>query len=268
MLDFTKENDTWLVTTKSDVFKATSLVIAAGSSPKLWKLIKSKGHNIINPVPSLFTFNIKDKRLEDIPGVVAQDVTVKVLDTNLESTGPLLITHWGLSAPSILKLSAWGARTLADMKYNFNISINFINMPTSNCLTELRTLKQEMAKNLVIKYNQFEIPKRLWRKLVAAANISETTRWADLSKNEIESFANQLTNAVFKVDGKSTFKEEFVTAGGIDLKEINFKRFESRIHENLFFAGEVLNIDAITGGFNFQNAWTGGYIIAKAICNS
>ena len=268
MLDFTKENDTWLVTTKSDVFKATSLVIAAGSSPKLWKIIKSKGHNIINPVPSLFTFNIKDKRLEDIPGVVAQDVTVKVLDTNLESTGPLLITHWGLSAPSILKLSAWGARILADMKYNFNISINFINMPTSNCLTELRTLKQEMAKNLVIKYNQFEIPKRLWRKLVAAANISKTTRWADLSKNEIESFANQLTNAVFKVDGKSTFKEEFVTAGGIDLKEINFKRFESRMHENLFFAGEVLNIDAITGGFNFQNAWTGGYIIAKAICNS
>jgi len=268
LVNFEKENAKWLVSTKSETFIANKLVVAAGSSPKLWKLLKAKGHSIINPVPSLFTFNIKDSRLEDIPGVVAQDVEVKVLDTNLESNGPLLITHWGLSAPSILKLSAWGARTLADKNYKFDISVNFIGLQTEDCLNQLKELKQELAKNLVVKYNQFEVPKRLWRKLVEATDITETTRWADLTKIQLENLSSQLTNAVFKVDGKSTFKEEFVTAGGIDLKEINFKRFESRIHENLFFAGEVLNIDAVTGGFNFQNAWTGGYLVAKAISES
>lgn len=268
LVDFEKKNDQWIVSTKSEKFITNSLVIAAGSSPKLWKLIQSKGHNIINPVPSLFTFNIKDNRLTDIPGVVAQDVEVKVLDTNLESTGPLLITHWGLSAPSILKLSAWGARTLSDKNYKFDISVNFIGFATDDCLNKLKELKQEMAKNLVVKYNQFEMPKRLWRKLIEASQISDTTRWADLTKNQLENLANQLTNAIFKVDGKSTFKEEFVTAGGVDLKEINFKRFESKVHKNLFFAGEVLNIDAVTGGFNFQNAWTGGYLVAKAISES
>jgi len=268
LIDFEKENDQWLVSTKSEVFSATSLVIAAGSSPKLWKMIKSKGHNIINPVPSLFTFNIKDDRLTDIPGVVAQGVEIKVLGTNLESNGPLLITHWGVSAPSILKLSAWGARTLSEKGYKFDISINFISLQTKDCLDQLKELKQEMAKNIVVKYNQFEVPKRLWRKLVEASKIGETTRWADLTKIQLENLANQLTNAVFKVDGKSTFKEEFVTAGGVDLKEVNFKRFESKVHKNLFFAGEVLNIDAVTGGFNFQNAWTGGYLVAKAISES
>jgi len=268
LVDFEKEDDKWLVSTKSETFSADSLVMAAGSSPKLWKLIQSKGHNIVNPVPSLFTFNIKDDRLTDIPGVVAQDVEIKVLGTNLESSGPLLITHWGLSAPSILKLSAWGARTLADKNYKFDISVNFIGLATDDCLGKLKELKQDMAKNLVGKYNQFEVPKRLWRKLVNASQTSDTTRWADLTKIQLEELANQLTNAVFKVDGKSTFKEEFVTAGGIDLKEINFKRFESRVHKNLFFAGEVLNIDAVTGGFNFQNAWTGGYLVAKAISES
>ena len=268
LIDFEKEDDKWVVSTKTETFSTTSLVIAAGSSPKLWKMIKSKGHTIINPVPSLFTFNIKDDRLTDIPGVVAQDVEIKVLGTNLESNGPLLITHWGLSAPSILKLSAWGARTLSDKGYKFDISVNFIGLQTEDCLNKLKELKQEMAKNLVVKYNQFEVPKRLWRKLVEASKIGENVRWADLTKIQLENLANQLTNAIFKVDGKSTFKEEFVTAGGVDLKEINFKRFESRMHKNLFFAGEVLNIDAVTGGFNFQNAWTGGYLVAKAISES
>jgi len=268
LIDFEKEDGKWLVSAKGESFTSDFLVIAAGSSPKLWKMIKSKGHTIINPVPSLFTFNIKDDRLTDIPGVVAQDVEIKVLGTNLESSGPLLITHWGLSAPSILKLSAWGARSLADKNYKFDISVNFIGLTNDDCLSQLKELKQDMAKNLVVKYNQFDVPKRLWRKLVEAAHITETTRWADLTKNQLESLSSQLTQAVFKVDGKSAFKEEFVTAGGIDLKEINFKRFESKVHKNLFFAGEVLNIDAVTGGFNFQNAWTGGYLVAKAISES
>ena len=268
LVDFEKENDQWIVSTKSEKFITNSLVIAAGSSPKLWKLIQSKGHNIINPVPSLFTFNIKDNRLTDIPGVVAQDVEVKVLDTNLESTGPLLITHWGLSAPSILKLSAWGARTLSDKNYKFDISINFIGFATDDCLNKLKELKQEMAKNLVVKYNQFEMPKRLWRKLIEASQISDTTRWADLTKNQLENLANQLTKGIYNANGRTTFKDEFVTAGGVDLKEINFKRFESKKHKNLFFVGEILNIDAVTGGFNFQNAWTGGYICAKALAET
>lgn len=265
VLDFYKEEDTWKVITKTDEFQAKNLVVAGGSSPKLWKLLAKIGHQIINPVPSLFTFNITDERIKDIPGVVVQNAQVKVIDSTLESEGPLLTTHWGLSAPSILKLSAFGARELYDKNYQFDIEVNFIQMDAEDCLNELKSLKQELAKNLVYKYTQFDLPKRLWQKLVAAANISDTTRWADLTKPQLEDLMKQLTSAIFTVDGKSTFKEEFVTAGGVDLKEVNFKRFESRLHSNLFFAGEVLNIDAVTGGFNFQNAWTGGFIVAKAI---
>lgn len=265
VLDFYKEEGTWKVITKADEFQAKNLVVAGGSSPKLWKLLAKIGHQIINPVPSLFTFNITDERIKDIPGVVVQNAQVKVIDSTLESEGPLLTTHWGLSAPSILKLSAFGARELYDRNYQFDIEVNFIQMDAEDCLNELKTLKQELAKNLVYKYTQFDLPKRLWQKLVTAANISDTTRWADLTKPQLEDLMKQLTSAIFTVDGKSTFKEEFVTAGGVDLKEVNFKRFESRLHSNLFFAGEVLNIDAVTGGFNFQNAWTGGFIVAKAI---
>lgn len=265
VLDFYKEEGTWKVITKADEFQAKNLVVAGGSSPKLWKLLAKIGHQIINPVPSLFTFNITDERIKDIPGVVVQNAQVKVIDSTLESEGPLLTTHWGLSAPSILKLSAFGARELYDKNYQFDIQVNFIQMDAEDCLNELKSLKQELAKNLVYKYTQFDLPKRLWQKLVAAANISDTTRWADLTKPQLEDLMKQLTSAIFTVDGKSTFKEEFVTAGGVDLKEVNFKRFESRVHSNLFFAGEVLNIDAVTGGFNFQNAWTGGFIVAKAI---
>lgn len=265
VLDFYKDENIWKVITKTDEFEAENLVVAGGSSPKLWKLLAKNGHQIVTPVPSLFTFNIADNRIKDIPGVVVQQAHVKVLGSSLESDGPLLTTHWGLSAPSILKLSAFGARELYDRNYQFDIQINFIQIDTDDCVEALKSLKQQMAKNLVYKYTQFEVPKRLWQKLIAAANISETIRWADLTKQQLEALANQLTAAQFKVDGKSTFKEEFVTAGGVDLKEVNFKRFESRLHSNLFFAGEVLNIDAVTGGFNFQNAWTGGFIVAKAI---
>lgn len=265
VLDFYKESEQWKVITKTDEFEAENLVVAGGSSPKLWKLLAKIGHQIINPVPSLFTFNIADNRIKDIPGVVVQNAHVKVLGSSLESEGPLLTTHWGLSAPSILKLSAFGARELYDKNYQFDIQINFIQMDTEDCLSSLKSLKQQLAKNLVYKYTQFDVPKRLWQKLVNAAGVSETTRWADLTKHQLENLVQQLTMAEFKVDGKSTFKEEFVTAGGVDLKEVNFKRFESKLHRNLFFAGEVLNIDAVTGGFNFQNAWTGGYLVAKAI---
>lgn len=265
VLDFFKTNNDWEVVTKSDKFKANKLVVAGGSSPKLWKLLSKIGHKIVTPVPSLFTFNSIDDRIKDIPGVVVHNANVKVIGSSLESSGPLLTTHWGLSAPSILKLSAFGARELYEKNYQFDIEVNFIQMDTGDCLEELKSLKQNLAKNLVYKYTQFDVPKRLWQKLVCGASISEITRWADLTKQQLEAMAKQLSAAVFQIDGKSTFKEEFVTAGGVDLKDVNFKRFESKLHDNLFFAGEVLNIDAVTGGFNFQNAWTGGFLVAKAI---
>ena len=259
------ENNLWKLKTSEDDFSTEKLLIATGSNPKIWNLLKALYHTVSQPVPSLFTFNIKDKRIAAIPGVVAKNVEVKVVDSNLWSEGPLLITHVGMSAPSILKLSAFGALELAKRNYKFDIEVNFIRQAFGDCLEALKILKQELNKRTVFKFSQFDLPKRLWRKLVLASNILEASTWADLNKNQLESLAKQLTQAVFKVDGKSTFKEEFVTAGGINLKEINFKTFESKHHKNLYFAGEVLNVDAVTGGFNFQNAWTGAYLAAKAI---
>ncbi|WP_044402544.1 NAD(P)/FAD-dependent oxidoreductase [Lacinutrix sp. Hel_I_90] len=262
---FEKRNEYWEVETKSDVFRCKKLIIATGSNPKIWKLIENIDHTVAAPVPSLFTFNIQDSRIKDIPGVVAQHVEIKVLGTALESHGPLLITHWGMSAPSILKLSAFGALEFAKLEYKFEIEINFIALECEVAIARLKELKQELSKKTVSNYTQFDLPKRLWQQLVLAAGMTAEMRWADLNKNQLEALANQLTKAVFKVDGKSTFKEEFVTAGGVNLKEVNFKNFESKLHENLYFTGEVLNIDAVTGGFNFQNAWTSAYILAQNI---
>ena len=260
-----KQDNSFIVETTKDTFLAQKILIATGSNPKIWRMLEDLGHTVSQPVPSLFTFNINDERIKDIPGVVAQNVEVKVLDTDLWSEGPLLITHWGMSAPSILKLSAFGALKLAELDYKFKIEINFIKQSFEDCLDVLKTLKQELAKKTVFKSTQFDLPKRLWHKLVLHVEMNQETRWADLNKLQLENLANQLTSAVFNVDGKSTFKEEFVTAGGINLKEINFKTFESKRVENLFFAGEVINVDAVTGGFNFQNAWTGAYIAAQYI---
>ncbi|WP_299777906.1 NAD(P)/FAD-dependent oxidoreductase [uncultured Formosa sp.] len=260
-----KLDNAWQIETNNGNFKSEQLLIATGSSPKIWTILESLGHRISQPVPSLFTFNIKDKRLKDIPGVVAQNVEVKVLGTDLYSEGPLLVTHWGLSAPAILKLSAFGALELAQRDYKFDVEVNFVKQSTTNVLDHLKQVKLDSAKKTVFKFPQFELPKRLWQQLVLASEMTEDTRWGDINKNQLETLAGQLSRAVFKVDGKSTFKEEFVTAGGVDLKEINFKTFESKLLKNLYLAGEVINIDAVTGGFNFQNAWTGAFIAAKAI---
>lgn len=258
-----KKSDSFEIETTEGVFTSKKVLIATGSNPKIWKILEDLGHTISNPVPSLFTFNIKDQRIQDIPGVVVNNVSVNVVDSHLESSGPLLITHWGMSAPAILKLSAFGALELAKRDYEFDIKINFINTSFEDCLDILKALKQELAKKTVYKSAQFDLPKRLWQNLVLASTMNQETRWADLNKEQLETLASQLTQAVFNVEGKSTFKEEFVTAGGVELKEINFKTFESKLIPNLYFAGEVLNIDAVTGGFNFQNAWTSGFIAAQ-----
>ena len=260
-----KGDNYWKIETNVANYSCEKIVLATGSNPKIWDLLSEIGHTIIPPVPSLFTFNIKDKRIKDLMGVSAV-ASVKVKNSKLEASGPLLITHWGMSGPGILRLSAWGARELADRKYQFAIEVNWLNeISLEEAEERLKELKLEHSKKAVSKKSPFEFPNRLWESLVFASEISEETNWADLTKKQLQNLALQLTKGEFQVNGKSTFKEEFVTAGGIDLKEINFKTMESKIHDNLFFAGEIINVDAITGGFNFQNAWTGGFIVAEAI---
>lgn len=263
--NFYQEGEQWLVETSQGDFKTTMLMIATGSNPKIWKIVQDLGHQTVDAVPSLFTFNSKDPRIRNLPGVVT-NASVRVKHSKLSSEGPLLITHWGMSGPAILKLSAWGAIELNACRYNFEIIVNWLqHYSQQEALEELKALKNQYPKQQISKYTQFELPKRLWQSLISASEIRNDTRWADVSKIQLKTLSEQLTQGVFMIKGKSTFKEEFVTAGGIDLKEVNFKTFESKKCRNLYFAGEVLNIDAITGGFNFQNAWTGAFIAAKAI---
>lgn len=260
-----KGNDYWKVETNNETYSCQKLIMTTGSNPKIWEMLQNMGHTIVPPVPSLFTFNIKDSRIATLMGVSAF-AKVKIKGTKLESVGPLLITHWGMSGPGILRLSAWGAIILAEKKYQFTIQVNWLGDATfEETLEQLKELKLEQAKKVVSKKSPFELPNRLWESLVLASQIDSEVKWADLSKTQLTNLASQLTNGEFQVNGKSTFKEEFVTAGGIDLKEINFKTMESKLHDNLYFAGEIMNIDAITGGFNFQNAWTSGFIIASGI---
>lgn len=265
----------WKVETKNETFLTKYLVFASGSSTKIWKLLAQKNYQIVEPVPSLFTFNIKHPLLENLAGIsweTAVEVETKEhpLPNNklqqLQSSGPMLITHWGLSGPCILKLSAWGARSLHQLNYQFQLKVNWLpqlseDEVNAQMLQQKNTHpKQQLAANAL-----FGFPKRLWQSFVQESGISADRKWASISKKEMRALQSILTQSSFKVNGKSTFKEEFVTAGGVDLKQINFKEFSSKLHPNLYFAGEVLNIDAVTGGFNFQNAWTGGFVISKSI---
>jgi predicted Rossmann fold flavoprotein len=270
-----KGSNYWKVETHNETFSCSKLIMTTGSNPKIWEMLTEIGHTIVTPVPSLFTFNIKDKRIKDLMGIAAF-ASVKVKNTTLgktelsgaklEASGPLLITHWGMSGPGILRLSAWGARELFDKNYQFVIVVNWLNDLTfEETELKLKELKLEHSKKVVSKKSPFDFANRLWESLVLASEIPEDTKWSDLTKKQLQNLTNQLTKCEFQVNGKSTFKEEFVTAGGINLKEINFKTMESKLHENLYFAGEIVNIDAITGGFNFQNAWTSGFIISNTI---
>jgi len=277
-------NKFWQVVSIKKSYHCKKLLIASGSSPKIWRMVSKLGHTIEPPVPSLFTFNIKDQRINGIPGL-STNAKVEVLPERtfqpkitiklnskvsekvlLTAEGPLLITHWGMSGPAILKLSAWGAKMLNECDYNFRIRVNWLpDYHMEAVINLLFEIKGVEAKRTILRTKAVDIPRRLWTNLVRASGISEDLKWADATKIQLENLANQLTRCEFNVAGKSTFKEEFVTAGGVALNEINFKTFESKIHQNLFFAGEVINVDAITGGFNFQNAWTSGYIAAQGI---
>nr|WP_299339875.1 NAD(P)/FAD-dependent oxidoreductase [Allomuricauda sp.] len=279
-----KEKGVWQVTTMNKHYEAKHLLLATGSNSRIWNLLEEMKHTIIPPVPSLFTFNINDERIKDIQGistvahvsivpkkVFAPEINVKLKSIKkreplLEAEGPVLVTHWGLSGPAILKLSAWGARTLNQYKYSFRILVNWIPEYTQESFIGLlKQVKEVEPKKTVFKTQVVDIPQRLWGKLVIAAGIQKADKWANLTNEKLVNLASQLTQCSFKVEGKSTFKEEFVTAGGVELSEINFKTFESKIHPNLHFAGEIINVDGITGGYNFQNAWTGAYFAAKAI---
>lgn len=265
-----KEEDIFKINTATATFSAEKIAVATGSNPKIWQLLEGLGHTIVPPVPSLFTFNIKDVRIKYLQGI-STNATVRILsDTIIPPSGArgLLITHWGMSGPAILRLSAWGARVLEPLKYHFKIEVNWLaTLSEEEALDAFREMKNIQGKQTIHKYSQFDLPKRLWQNLVKAAGISETLTWADATRENLQNLANQLTAGIFEVDGKSTFKEEFVTAGGVDLKEVNFKTFESRKIDGLYFAGEVLDIDAITGGFNFQNAWTGGFIVSQNLAS-
>ena len=248
-------------------FYGKKMMVATGSSPRVWDLLAHFGHTIIPPVPSLFTFNTKDTRLRNLSGVSAPRARVTIPQLNMKESGPLLVTHWGKSGPAILKMSAWGARDLQPLDYKFDLHVNWLGEGhhLQSAAEQLRDFKKELAKKQLHTYCPFELPLRLWRNLLTAAGIEEHLRWADLPKKNLQRLAGELTQAQFRIHGKSTHKEEFVTAGGIRLDEIDFKRFESKIFKNLHFAGEVLDIDAVTGGFNFQAAWTGGYLAGRAM---
>lgn len=260
------ENNTFtLKINGSGTFSCDKLIIATGGSSNeaAYNWLKKLGHTIHKPVPSLFTFNIPGNPITDLMGVSVPFAKVKIANTKLETEGPLMITHWGLSGPAILKASAWGARQLSDWGYNFTVVVNWLPKYTEEKLRiEFANTRTENRAKLMINHCPVELPKRLWEYFLFKTNISETMRWGDLPKKNANILINTILNDEYTVLGKTTFKEEFVTCGGIRLKEINLSTMQSKLVPNIYFAGEIIDVDGITGGFNFQNAWSTGWIAA------
>jgi predicted Rossmann fold flavoprotein len=247
------------------VLSAKNLLISSGSDQRTWDFLKKEGHTIINPVPSLFTFQIKDKTLTALQGISRPSCRLQIPEFNFKSEGPLLITHWGLSGPAVLKLSAWGARELYQCGYTFDLLVNWADEDSTTLRLKIKTLCQQQTKKRVQNLVVNEIPSRLWKYVCVKSGIGEMLNCSEVGNVLLDKLVNMLTRDSYRVIGKSTFIEEFVTAGGVELKEINLHRFESKIVPGLFLAGEVLNIDALTGGFNFQAAWTGAELVARAL---
>jgi len=245
--------------------------VASGGYPKssMFDWLKELGHSIEEPVPSLFTFNLPNHPITKLMGVSVEKTRVKIIGTKLEETGPLLITHWGLSGPAVLRLSAWGARELKIKNYELRIIINWLTeYNEENLRKRFQELRIENASQKVVNRNSFGLPVRLWEFLAEQSGIKSEWRWADLPSTEQNKFVKNLCGYECEVKGKTTFKEEFVTAGGIKLSEVDANTMMSKKNPNLFFAGEVLDVDGITGGFNFQQAWTSGFVAAKSIAQS
>ncbi|AFZ37793.1 HI0933 family protein [Stanieria cyanosphaera PCC 7437] len=252
-----------------EILKCNCVLIATGSNRLGYLWAKNLGHTIESPVPSLFTFNLKDSRLQDLAGVSVDSVRVRLLTSEkhkLEQTGALLITHWGVSGPAILKLSAWGARILAAHNYQLPLEINWLPQENLETVKEkLLITKTTHSRKKILNYCPVGLPKRLWHNLVNYVDINPEKTWTELSKKELHQLTEEIIRGQYQIKGKGVFKEEFVTCGGINLKEINFKTMESKICPGLYFAGEILDIDAVTGGFNFQNAWTTAWIAGNDI---
>ena len=263
------ENKFWVELKNGEILKGDRVLIATGSNPMGYRWAKALGHQVQEPVPSLFTFNIKDPRLTDLAGIAVENVRVSLLNPEqkkLEQMGPLLITHWGVSGPAILKLSAWGARLLHDHKYQMPLIINWLpNYNRETLQAILLETKQSQPRKQILTVSPVEIPKRLWQSLVTFIGIDSKMVLADLSKKALNNLLIELLQGEYLIRGKGVFKEEFVTCGGVNLSEINFKTMESKKCPGLFFAGEVLDIDGVTGGFNFQSAWTTGWLAGQAI---
>jgi predicted Rossmann fold flavoprotein len=246
---------------------ADKVIVATGGSPRQggFDWLRELGHDIEEPVPSLFTFNMPNEPIKKLMGVVAEPVSVKIMGSKLQSSGPLLITHWGMSGPAILKLSAFGARELHDMDYNFKVLVNWTGERTEQEVRDiLKNVEGDHGMKKIRNVNPFELPGRLWEFLVNKLELGDEMIWQNMGKKNINRLVYLLTNDEYQVEGKTTFKEEFVTCGGISLQDVDMKTMQSRKSQNLYFAGEVLDIDGVTGGFNFQAAWTTGFIAGKS----
>jgi predicted Rossmann fold flavoprotein len=258
-----KIEDRYIVKTSLGDFEADFVVYTTGSSPKSLKMIGDLGHKIIDLVPSLFTFNIKDDLLKDLAGTSFEMAETSIPRLKTEESGPMMITHWGLSGPAILKISAWEAVNLAKVKYNFEVVVNFISKDIEEAEELFQDFRQSNPKKTIGQSKIFEITNRFWQRVLEVSKVDLNKQVAQLSGKEMQTVLENLCKKKFQVTGKSTFKDEFVTAGGVDLKEINFKNMASKVLPNFYIAGEVLNIDAVTGGFNFQACWSEAWLIAQ-----
>ena len=242
------------------------VIVATGGSPKRGGLtwLEALHHVIENPVPSLFTFQMPEEKITQLMGVVTENVLVGIQGTKFKAGGPLLITHWGMSGPAILKLSSFGARTLSEMDYQFNIQVNWANeLNSERVMNYLSDIVKNQGQKLITNFRPYGLTERLWLFMLEKSNLPKSKKWNELGKKGLNKMTNTLTNDVYQVNGKTTFKEEFVTCGGISLQSIDLNTMQSKVVKNLYFAGEIMDIDAITGGFNLQAAWTTGFIAAK-----
>ena len=258
-----KRENQYMILTNNGDFLADYVIYATGSSPKSLRIMENLGHKIVSTVPSLFTFNIKDDLLNNLPGTSFENAEVSIPQLKTSESGPLLITHWGLSGPAILKISAWKARELFDCNYEFEITVNFISKTIYEAEALFMEFRQNNPKKSIGQSKVFDITNRFWHQLLERSNINPDKNISNISSKELGILLENLCQRKFKVEGKSTYKDEFVTAGGVDLKEINFKNLSSKLLENFYIAGEVLNIDAVTGGFNFQACWSEAWLIAQ-----
>ncbi|MDF0693125.1 NAD(P)/FAD-dependent oxidoreductase [Aquirufa ecclesiirivi] len=260
------EGGGFVLRSKDKTITTDRVIVTTGGQPKLSGLhwLESLGHQIIPPVPSLFTFNMPEEPIKEFMGLVVEKATVRIEGQKLVGKGPLLITHWGMSGPAILQLSAWGARSLAEVNYQFSILVNWLDeTKESELRVSLENTRKVHGGKMISNHCPFPIPARLWNFLLSKNEIILSSRWIETNPKQINKLVNTLLNDRYQVQGKTTFKEEFVTAGGIDLSEIHVQSMESKLLPGLFFAGEIMDIDGITGGFNFQAAWTTGFIAGK-----